>query len=355
MRRQDHMSLFLSLLSFLFGRPKHTGLLIEDPEKLSDFPRHELFGSTSEPKETVDWTPLCPPFRNQGSSYFCTAYAGTTIASILDKKERGGTTLFSPLELFYRAGGTVAGNYVSKTAEAMRNAVVLERDVPTPEVRSWGYSVWRNLWGKAMASKSALDLGKQFAVKNYASVKTDTASLRAALQDSPLAIVIGIGRGYWDNPAPRTTRYSVYHVVVLVRIEPDGTKVVFDSLQPRGGFDGFHRLSPDYEILSAFSFIDLPNDWQKRQTNQLKQDYSNALNHYGKARILPLEQTAAQQLSDACKKNPTVAAQVGAIFTVCVNAVAYGGYSVQDLLNHFTNIRRTGKPIWDLNRLRSKQ
>jgi len=335
----------------VYGSVGRTGLLFENPEDIEALPRHELFAGGGRGR---DWRGHCPPFRYQGSSMWCTAFAGAAMASIFEREERGGITEFSPLELFYRSNGQLYGNYLVNVLNAMKEYVVLEADVKTPVPSSWGPSVFDEWKRKSKATDEAIAFGRQFAIKEAASVRTDNASLASALSVSPLMVAVGVGRGYFNDPAPRQTSYSAYHAVVLVHMDPDGTKHIFDSLTQKQGFSGHHRLAPDYEILAAFSAIDLPNDWRGVQEKAREHSYGSALSHYGKPRRLELEQLAAANLSDAARKNPTLSAMLGRQWTVCTNAVAYGGYSVQDILNHFTSIRRGKGPIFDLDVPRKK-
>lgn len=343
-----------NLFSTLFSSPKTSpedpGLLLDEPSVLAELPRHELFfGSEG---AMPDWMSLHPSFRYQGSSYWCTAFAGTSIASTLERFESGKTVLFSPMELFYRSGGSPMGNYLVRTADCMKDSLVLEEDKPTPIPTRWDQAEWQKYKDVAKASPEAIEKGKTYAMKSFASVIPTKERLRAALIQSPLMLAIGIGRGYFMDIAPKQDSYSAYHAVVLLNIDYDGSYVIFDSLTQKQGFNGVHKLASDYEILSALSFVDLPDDWKDVQAAVVENTSVKALDHYGKKRDIALEQKAAADLSVASKKNPSVAAFIGREFLICVNAIAYGGYSVQDLLNHFTSVRRTGKPIFDLNQIR---
>jgi hypothetical protein len=233
------------------------------------------------------------------------------------------------------------------TAKAMTWAVVQETDVPTPSIYSWNYNT---LVGMAKASAMALDKGRKYAMKSYVFVTPDRDSVCEALKSSPIYTGIGIGSGYWRDPAPVTWSYGDYHAVVITAVDSQGCYVIKDSIAPRGDFDGFHRLAPDYPLFSAIAFVDLPDDWQAKQESAKNADYAFCLSHYGKMRDFKLEQKIAVQLSDASRRNPTVASYIGQLFTVLINAVAYGRYSIQDVLNHFTSIRRGQGPIFDLNR-----
>lgn len=339
----------LNIIQFFLRLFKKTnpGALLDNPSFLSALPRHELFAAGAGTKP--DWKAFCPPFRNQGSSTWCTAFAGCAIGYIFEKKENGQAPLFSPMELFYRSGGSVDGNYLIATAKEMTNAFVLDSVVTTPIPNLWGPDQWSRYKAIAQATQDAIAFGKKFKLKSLAVVGTTKTNLQAALIDSPLMILIGVGKGYWNNPAPTVGSYSAYHCVVLVDIDEQGNYVIFDSLSYKAGFDGFHTLSPDYDILAAFSFIDIPDNWQDIQNQKLQEYVPGPLQNYGKKRSLEVEISVVKQLLAAVKQNPSVRALIGRDWIICVNAIAYGGYDVQDILNQYTNIRRTGKSLFNIN------
>jgi len=340
------MSLFSDISNLFKPRPNNPGLLLDDPALLESLPRHELFAGGNQ-KLINDWTEYCPPFRYQGPSYWCTAFAGSSIGYIFEKLQNGSSPLFSPIELFYRTGGSMAGNYLLSTAKGMQKSLVNEEDVPTPIPDRWSAVEFLKYRAQSYASEQALKSGERFRLASAATVGTNPSDLRAALSASPLYIAVGIGRGYFDKVAPRQTQYSAYHAVVLSKIEEDGRFKIFDSLTQTQKFDGFHYLAPDYEIIMALSFIDVPENWKAIQAQPTEH---GALQQYGRRRILPLEQQKAEELRAALKFHPTVSAAIGRYWTICVNALAYGDYTIQDLLNHYTSIRRTGRPIFNFNR-----
>ena len=240
------------------------------PEESLDLPQHELFGSAPDSKPSRDWTEFCPTFRSQGSSLMCTAYVGASVVSILEKKETGESIVFSPKELFARSGGSLLGNRVSNVGNAIKVASVLEKDCPTQTFVSWGYPAYWQVMREGKVSDKIIEKGKKYALKDMAVVRTDAASLKHALQDSPLSVILNAGRGYFNATAPASAGLGTdaLHNVILVSIEADGRKKVFDSLTYKQGFDGFHYLDADYPIMNAFSFIDLPNNWREVQTVQ---------------------------------------------------------------------------------------
>lgn len=350
------MSIIQKILSQFIKKP-NTGLLLESPAQLEKLPHHEIFAGGG---EVINWHNQMPPFRYQGPSYWCTAYAGTSIGSAFEKKENGNVVLFSPIELFYRSNGSVTGNYLVNVANAMKDGFVLEKDMPTVIPDSWGVDVWKKYRDGSRATDEMRSNGKPYRTKDFAVVNTDWKSLRRALSQSPLMVAIGIGKSYWADIVPKQSQYVAYHAVVITDMVEDtnGNPLyieIFDSLTQRSDFNGFHKLAADYEIMTALSFIDLPNDWKEKQKEAINAVSADALNHYGNKRNILAEQMAAAQFSGVIKHHPSLSALAGKQWTVLVNALVYGRYSMTDLLNHLTNIRRTGKPIFNLNKMRNQQ
>jgi hypothetical protein len=139
-----------------------------------------------------------------------------------------------------------------------------------------------------------------------------------------------------------------------VDIDASGQVLVFDSLTQRQGFDGFHWLAADFPILYAFGILDLPNDWQSRQDTHEKNTFPLARSRYGELQNVRAETVAATALKEARRRNPTHATFLDDLWSVYVMAVAYGRYSVQDILNHITSLRRGKGPIFDFNLKRSR-
>lgn len=335
----------------LTQQQKATGLFLDDPRILAELPQFDIFFGGDESVNT-DWKSLMPSFRNQGSSMWCTAFAGVNIGAAINKKETQEEVIFSPFELFYRTGGSRFGNTLVNAAAGMRQGFVLEEDKPTPKPDHWSESTHQYYKTLAEATPEALTRGKKYAVRSFAVVPPTPAMLRRALGVSPLLLAIGIGSDYWQTPAPRQTRYGAYHANVLTNIDKQGNYEIFESLAGRGGFDGHHKLSNEYEILYALSFVDLPNDWLETQEKAKRKPFENALNHYNKPRNVSHEQASAQYFAILVRQHPSLTSLAGKYWTVIVNALAYGGYTVTDILNSLTNERRTGKAIFNLDEMR---
>lgn len=343
----------MSFLDSLFYKPPVTGYLLDNEEWIHALPRHELFsGGDGKP---VDWSVYAPKFRYQQSTLMCTAFAGCNLASMLNSRETGQEVLFSPIDLFNRAHGGIYGNTIQDTVKAMQEAVMPESVCPwTFNIDRWDYTILSLLDAYAGASVNGkMDQGKQYAVKQATLVSTTANAMQQALAVSPLLAIVNVSKGYFDNPAPPASSGSL-HAVVITNVADDGKVKIFDSLTNSNSFDGFHWLAPGFPILYAFGVMDLPNDWENTQKANMQDKFSLVLARYGKPVDWKLEQKATVSLLDAKQFNPTCASYLVANWQICINAVAYGGYSVQDILNQATSIRRGKGIIFDLNQQRMK-
>lgn len=331
-----------------------TGLILDSPYELSKLPQADLLLGAASDAPAPNWRDLKPVFRSQGLTRYCTAYAGTSIGSMFQKLEHGDDREFSPGELFFRSNGSMSGNSLMNVAFAMRDSLVLEKDVPTIFPKSWTAHEFARVKATALASKDALDRGKVFRMKDLAVVSTSKALLKRYLLESPIYIAIGIGKGYWLDPAPRPRAYNDFHAVVLLGYDEDDCPIIFDSIAGYPNFDGVHRLAPDYDIFYGMMFTDLPVDWETIQNTLREKNFNLALAHYGKNRDLLQEMHTARWMAEALKRHPTLGVYFGKEWTVAVNAYVYGEYSFQDLLNHYTSIRRGQGEIFNLNELRKQ-
>lgn len=342
----------LFLERFLPPKPVETGYSGDSEAWLKDLPKHETFAGGG---DAIDWSRYAPAFRYQESTLMCTAFAGTAIASMLEKRETGKSLVFSPVELFTRSNGTVNGNSIQATVTAMQEAVMPESKCPwISGINEWDGLVLTLLKAYAKASVgTSLKEGKPYAVKQATFVNPDRESMRTALANSPLFAILNVGKGYFNNPAPATSSGAL-HAVVITNVANDGKIRIFDSLTQTADFDGFHWLSADFPILYAFGLLDLPNNWQEVQNAIKEASHPNLTLRYGNAKNAYQEGLTVKALEEAKKKNPTLAAYLVAKWDVYVNAITYGGFSLQDVLNETTSIRRGNGSLFDFNQARAK-
>lgn len=330
----------IDFLFKIFQKFPKTGLLPDDPNWVSSLPRHELFAGGN--GQVVNWASMAPPFRYQESTTMCTAFAGCAVASMLNKRETGESVVFSPLELFTRSKGEIYGNTVQNTIQAMKSGVFPESICPwISPISEWNPLILQLLRAYAKASVRAdSSPGEPFAIKSVTNIIPDRNSIYSALFDSPVILIVQVGNGYFNQPAPAVSSGSL-HAVVATGVTSDGFIQIFDSLTQTKTFDGFHWLSPQFNVLFAFGILDLPNDWQKIQANTER---------YGKTVNTWAETNAEAEINLAGRKNPTHASLLAKNKKNYIMALSYGGYTIQDILNHVTSIRRTGSGIFDLSK-----
>lgn len=339
------------------GAPQQTGLLPDDPAWIASLPRHELFGSADQRDDAPlgasqpDWRALAPEFRWQQTSMMCTAFAAANAMAMLEARETGRRVRFSQCDIYRRANGETYGNTVQNTAEAMKAGALLEEACP------WPGGVVLDAWNPCIltlfrAYAAACAAGREASMAQYAaggvtSVVPSRDAMRRALMDSPLLAVVNVGRGWYDRVAPRVEHGSA-HLVALTKVFDDGRLEVRDSLKnSEAPTDGFRTLASDFDVLFAFGVTDLPNDWMARQ------EAATRAGRYGKPASPQAEQRAGWALQEAERRNPTHAMLLARDHRLYVMATAYGGYSVQDVLNHITSVRRTGRGIFDFSRPRA--
>jgi len=324
-----------------------TGYVNDDAQWLRALPKHDVFAGGLD--DTPDWTSLAPRFKAQESTMMCTAFAGCAVASMLEKKETGRSVAFSPIELFARSHGSNLGNTVQNTINAMAGGLTKEEDCPWVTPVGWWDPFVVKLYGAYAEASAKVD--NTFAIRGATYVTPTHEAIRAALIQSPVYAIVNVGRGYFDNPAPATS-YGSAHAVIITDVADDGKIRIFDSLtQGSYGYDGFHWLSPSFPILYAFGIMDLPDGWEVKQETEMQKVYRRCLiERYGQYESAAKERAAKEALAVARAKIPTYAAFLDGLWDVYVNAIAYGGYSVQDVLNHITSIRRGKGPIFDFNR-----
>lgn len=333
------------------------GLLQDDEAYLEGLPKYEVVvGAANEGALIPDWRRYAPPyFRSQEATMMCTAFAGVNAAYMLNLKEGGGPIVFSPLELFIRANGEIYGNTIENTERAMKQGLFQEGECPwIGPVSDWNPFVLRLMAEYAKAkTRGDLSSAKKFAIKSLVRVMPDRVQMRSALVSSPLIAIVQVSYGYFDSVAPAPTSGAL-HAVVIERIDPDGKVLVYDSLMAKQGFNGHHWLAADYPILYAFAILDLPNDWETKQDAYSQQRFEFARSRYGRVPDGLAEAKARQTLIEARKTNPTHAAYIDDLREVYVMAMVHGGYSLQDILNHITSLRRGKGAIFDFNSPRSR-
>lgn len=215
-----------------------------------------LFGNQG--RQPKDWRPYLPEFENQRSSAYCLTFSILNCFETLIKyKNEGREINFSDRWTGVKAKTTMTGNTFNNVADAIRKyGLTLERYCPwKPEWLENPPRYWNQI--NTLPTDVKIVSGKTF---NHSWVRTDLASLRDALADTPLWIGVGIGYNWENSVVSKPSSYAAYHGVELVYID-DKYKYIFDSLG-----NSIKRLSLNYPILYAKSGIRLPSGWQELNT-----------------------------------------------------------------------------------------
>lgn len=347
-----------------------TGLRLDqiDP-KLAQYDL--VFAGEAKPKlRSKDWRPLAPDFRRQLWFPICVAMAHRTVVNCFERVENGQNVEINPAWLFFTGGGGKWGSRIANLGDVgLEKGFVLEKDKSMLDPANFTWSDWSYIEKYSVqVTPEALERALAYKIKAYSWVNPSNMNLVLDAMDySPLVIAVEIGDTYQNDYAERPTKFSgILHALALLYVDDYGNKYCLDSLQYRGGFDGIRVLAPDYPVLSFYSYRDMPNDWKEKQDQAKQKEFAICLNHYGKPRNLAKEQEVAQKMVKAFKafKNQSVWEASGRFWTVYVNAIVYGGYSLEytkgwkwfagDVINDCYFWRRAGKHIFDFNKERSQ-
>jgi hypothetical protein len=301
-------------------------------------------------------------FEPQGSHPYCVSFCVTKMLEY-KYKQKGAEFAFSQPHLFYNSNGGYLGSYFrTNLAVAKDFGCVDEPKLPMP-ANIWEFDqfIYDNL--KTVAQNIPFHDPKK--IGGYARVSTLSSELKKAImQHGPLLVGVYAGGGYW-NPDTKRQGSKDNHAVLLVGWNQDHW-ILFDSLQPKAGFDGYHTVSKDYTFNSAYAIVELPADWKEKRDKARSEGFEHCLNHYGQPRDFEKEVRVAAQMQADLKgfNNQSVYEAAGRFWTVLVNMASYGGYNTKytkwgkeypgDIWNFIYHWRRTGQLIFDPNKLRSE-
>lgn len=238
---------------------EHKQLLPFDPKGLildQIQPEHWVMGANSkiagEPLvPDGDWTPHCPKGEIQKNDFFesynCTGFGLTNRLEILYKRVFGTERNFSDRGVGIVAGTRPPGNSPFTVAEAVRmNGLLDEADLPfTDLTKSVEEFFSPSPLTSFLANKARQFLSFREPLHDW--VPTDLASLKYALGFSPLLLTVTAWfrneQGLYYCPPGMPNQ----HDTSLVKINPDGTKLVFDSYPDENG-SYYKTLTADHPI-----------------------------------------------------------------------------------------------------------
>lgn len=339
----------------------NTGL----PNKLPIDPRDAwkdliMAGEINETKDVDHSSKLRKEF--QGYKPFCVSYSSAKVFDAIENKDS------SQDALALMTNTQEWGNYTNAVFIWMaEQGLVKQSDFPDISLETWNTikglgnniknEVPQNIYDKLIKPKK---LG-------WMRLDTSKTILSSEVQTKPLIVIMPIGESFYtknDVIEPPKQQYLL-HQTVLAGIKHGKGYKIHDSL--RGPLaDGEYYLDWNYPILSAYELTaSMPFDWKEKQQASLDKEFGFCLNHYDLPRDLSKEQFIAGEMVRAFRafKNESVWQAAGKFWTVYVNAITYGGYSLEyyrlgmkwtagDVINDCYQWRRTGKHIFDFNKLR---
>lgn len=299
-------------------------------------------------------------YEKQGARPFCVSFACTTLLENFYSRA-GEKHEFSQPHLFFHSGGSKTGSSFRVNLETLRDkkkGAVPYSTLPMPSgsrPADW-YEVERAI-ALGLPFLAAMRLG------NYVRVQNDPIALRKAVMAyGPLMVGVQARGNYYSGRGTRTPGIADNHAVLLTGWDDNkGVWEIFDSLSWVEKTRGYGTLDSSYEFIVAYAATELPKNWKKKVEKVRSKGFDHVLNHYGRPRNLEAEQRAAVQMMDEFKRfnNQSVFDAAGRFWTVLINAVVYGGYSISykkfgiwqpgDIINDIYHWRRTGEHIFDFN------
>jgi len=359
------------LKNILFKKSSYNGVILDEINPgLAHYDLvFDIIAGGKTKDESFDWRTYAGNFLNQKSAPTCVAQTCRNVKAAMQKKQIGEHVYISPINNFFEAGGTQNGSsVVSNLNIELNRGGVLEADKPYPDPNSY---TWEELKAYALnVDISALALAKHTKIDGYSYVNPrDKSAMIDALEHSPLHLIVRMSKDWYKDRVYGHGYTDSLHDITLLYIDHYGNYHIQDSLGYYEGFSG-HKIVdngfPQSYILSAFSVRDLPDDWKAIQEAKKAELAQHCLNHYGQRRDFAKEQIVAAKMVTEFKKfnNQSVWEAAGRFWTILVNMGAYGGYSISyhkngkwcpgDIINFVYHWRRTGKLVFDPNKLRNE-
>lgn len=301
-------------------------------------------------------------FINQGIWPFCTCMAVT--GAVTDNLGLMDDPL-SPTKLFFDIHGSLKGSNVRDALNMGTKGLMTLSECPMPE------DIWDDSTFAAYRTKVNAIAHKESEAKidGFAAVRLDSDSLRRAIVKYKEVIIGGYAHKGWFTPYTTRKGSPDDHVIRLKGWDMNGW-IRQDSITDSAASDGTYTLSKDYNFYFAYVLTDVTPAARAEIYKKRKEGFERCLNHYGKPRDFEAEQAAAMLLVAEFTKfhNQSVWEAAGKFWTVYINAVAYGGYSISyfkgmgplsqwfpgDVINDCYNWRRTGQHIFDFNLTREE-
>jgi len=288
------------------------------------------------------------PFEPQGDYPFCVSFATCKLVNLAIKAVNGQTYDFSKPFQFFRSGGNAEGSdFRSNLATAISPGCIDNSQLPMP-ADVYGPSQFNELQQKA----ATLAYSAPECVIGYMRINPTTEAIQQAIMSFGGVLINVCAESNWFVDGCEFPVGGVYnHGVIAVGWREDGCRCVHDSIEESAAFTGYHYIAADYPLTSIYAIAPLPANWRDLRDTVRAAPFANALSHFSKARNLAIEQQTASDLLAAftALKNQSVMDAAGRFWTVFINCVSYGNYTVTDCVNYTYAFRRGETAPFDLN------
>jgi len=270
------------------------------------------------------------PFENQGSTVFCCAFAAAKLVQIFVYLNTGARIVLSKMDLFFNGGGTKKGAGFKQMLEQLRTVGCHSNGkMPMPEDP---YSI--NLskdFEKLKKEAAMLPTERPYKIDGYARIVPTEDELEKARKKYGAVLVGVYAKGGWFSDLTKRKGTPDNHAVIYVGKEKGICRWIHDSITNLKIFDGYHRLSPDYNFLSAFVITGVTDQARQEIYAKRLEEYPVCVSRYGKPQNYLAEVQAENEMLDTFKKNNNPSLMVYAMRhkKQLINARAYGDYNFQ--------------------------
>jgi hypothetical protein len=241
----------------MLNKIKNGGCILA-PIQPTDAIYEQIFAG--EVQEPINWEMFLPLFETQKNTTGCVSFSRLNCAETLAKRE-GLSFNLSDRHLFVLSGTTKSGNNLNAVSEAFRTLGIVREEYFTWKEGQLedpsGH--WQEIFDTSLIPADA----RRYFGGNHSWVN-GKENMKSALAFSPLQIAIGVGETYGDDLIKNPKEITAYHCIMLYYISDKGYHI-YDSV-----IKATQILAPDYKILQAKSFRDLPEDWKLAKQQEVQ-------------------------------------------------------------------------------------
>lgn len=289
-------------------------------------------------------------YEPQGAYPFCVSFAATTLAELwYERAVKGKKFAYSQPHLFFHSGGGKHGSgFRANLVTLLDKGAIPYQAYPMRDPKVGRGNTWfeeMSVEAQKIPFTDAMKIGGFIRVQS-----TADALKRAVIKYGGLLVGVAAGSGDYYTGNGKRVKEIDNHAVLLVGWTATHW-IIFDSLWWAQKTGGYVTLDRSYTFPSAYAITSLPENWRDVRDEKRKEEWQNVLNHYGMKGNHALEVKTANDLLNAVQKANIagVSAAAGRFWLVYVNAIAYGGYTITDVINDAYSWSKRGEHIFNFD------